>query len=85
MRLLTDVRDRIGRAVWFGIAPRPRQTERRDATTRPKDGASRTCPGCSGNLVFRESYRIMRVERSTVEPAWICYAHPCGYREFIRK
>lgn len=84
MRLLTNVRDRIGRAVRFGVAPHARRTERRHAATRPNDGASRTCPACTGNLVFRESYRIMRIERSTMEPAWICYTHPCGYREFVR-
>ena len=85
MRLLTHVRDRISRAVRLGTSGSHRHTERRHAATRPKDGASRTCPACTGVLLFRESYRIMRTERNTMEPAWICHTHPCGYREFLRK
>jgi hypothetical protein len=85
MRLLTDVCQRIGRAVRFGFPPAARQIERRDPTARLKDGASRACPSCSGSLVFREGYLIMRIERNTMEPAWICYTHPCGHREFVRK
>ena len=81
MRLLSHVRDRLGRAVRF----HPPSPERRHAVSRPQDGAARSCPSCAGVLIFRESYRVLRVERDAMEPAWTCQTHPCGYREFVRK
>ena len=85
MRLLTHVRDRIGHALRHAVARPVRHTERRDAAMRLKDGATRACPVCTGVLLFRESYRVMRTDRNTTEPAWVCHTHPCGYREFVRK
>jgi hypothetical protein len=85
MGLLTRVRERFGRGGSSGTAHLHGRTERRDAETRPTDGASRTCPSCDGVMVFREAYRIMRVERNTMEPGWVCHTHPCGYREFLRR
>jgi hypothetical protein len=84
MRLFTHVRNRLGRALRHGGSDAQR-TERRHTATRLQDGACRTCPGCAGDLVFRESYRILRTGRNTMEPAWICHTHPCGHREFVRK
>jgi hypothetical protein len=84
MWLLTRVRDRLGRAVHRGTSPSGPRVERRQAETRPKDGDTRACPACAGVLLFRESYRIMRVGRATMEPAWVCHTHPCGHREFLR-
>lgn len=85
MNLLTRVRDRLSHGVHSGTSEPDRKIERRHAVTRPKDGDTRICPSCSELLLFRESYRIMRTGRNTVEPAWVCHTHPCGYREFVRR
>jgi hypothetical protein len=84
MRLLTRVVDRVGHAL-HGAPPPSRRIERRDPATRPKDGDTRSCPSCRGVLLFRESYRILRIERNTMEPAWVCHTHPCGFRQFLRR
>jgi hypothetical protein len=84
MHLLTGVRERLGRIVRFSPHHGPPLPERRQMATRPVDGDRRECPSCRGTLLFREKYLIMRTERNTMEPAWICYTHPCGYREFLR-
>ena len=81
MRLLTQIRARLAHphgpaSSWHGVEHR--------RPDRVRDGATRPCPGCSGVLEFRESYRIWRMERNTLEPAWVCQTHPCGYREFVR-
>jgi len=84
MRLLARVRERLGHPVHAGSPGSDRWIERRHPATRPQDGATGTCPSCSGVLVFREDYRILRTGRNTMEPAWVCHTHPCGYREFLR-
>jgi len=84
MRLLKFVGDHISRAV-RNSSQRIGLDERRHTPTRPTDGATRACPSCTGVLIFRESYRIFRIERNTLEPAWVCHTHPCGYREFLRQ
>lgn len=84
MHLLTHVRARFGRALGSATTTSPQRTERR-YPTRLMDGELRPCPDCSGMLQFRESYRIWRIERNTLEPAWVCQTHPCGYREFVRR
>ena len=84
MSLLARVRDRIGHALHPAAARAPGRVERRHGESRPKDGDTRTCPACAGVLLLREGYRIMRIERNTMEPAWVCHTHPCGYRVFLR-
>lgn len=84
MGLLTRVRERFSHALHADSARSDRWIERRHPATRPQDGATGTCPWCNGVLMFREDYRILRTVRNTMEPAWICHTHPCGYREFLR-
>ena len=60
-----------------------RRPERRRAN-RLQDGSQRPCPDCGRVIEFRESYLVLRPERKTIEPAWICLEQACGYREFVR-
>lgn len=60
-----------------------RRRERRHPN-RLQDGNQRPCPDCGRVIEFRESYLVLRPERKTIEPAWICLEQACGYREFVR-